>query len=91
MVLAINSQVPAKTLKEFIDYAKANPGKLNYGSPGSGSVGHLVAALFVARAGIDIMHVPYKGGGPAMADLIGQIGHFCDAFNKGKRKKLRKI
>ena len=71
MVLAINSQVPAKTLKEFIDYAKANPGKLNYGSPGSGSVGHLVAALFVARAGIDIVHVPYKGGGPAMADLLG--------------------
>ncbi len=96
MVLAINSQVPAKTLKEFIDYAKANPGKLNYGSPGSGSVGHLVAALFVARAGIDIMHVPYKGGGPAMTDLLGgQIpmlfGNSGEVMSNAKNDRIRII
>jgi tripartite-type tricarboxylate transporter receptor subunit TctC len=96
MVLAINSQVPARTLKEFIDYAKANPGKLDYGSPGTGSVGHLVAALFVARAGINIVHVPYKGGGPAMADLLGgQIpmlfGNSGEVMSNAKNERIRLI
>ena len=63
MILAINSNLPPKTLKEFIGYAKANPGKISYGSAGTGSVAHLVGALFAARAGLDIVHIPYKGGG----------------------------
>ena len=70
-VLAINKDVPAKNLREFVDYAKKNPGKLNYASGGSGSVSHLSAALFVKRAGLDMTHISYKGGGPAVADLLG--------------------
>lgn len=96
MVLAISSQVPAKTLKEFIEHARAVPGKLNYGSPGEGSVGHLVAALFVARAGLSVVHVPYKGGGPAMADLLGgQIpmlfGNSGEVMANAKSDRIRII
>jgi tripartite-type tricarboxylate transporter receptor subunit TctC len=70
-VMAIHKSVPANNVKEFVAYAKANPGKLNYASGGSGSVSHLSAALFVKRAGLDMTHVSYKGGGPAVADLLG--------------------
>ena len=96
MVLAISAQLPPRTLKEFIDYAKARPGKLNYGSPGPGSVGHLVAALFVARAGIDVVHVPYKGGGPAMADFLGGqlemlFGNSGEVMSNAKSERIRII
>jgi tripartite-type tricarboxylate transporter receptor subunit TctC len=70
-VMAISKSVPATNLREFMAYAKANPGKLNYASGGSGSVSHLSAALFVKRANIDMTHISYKGGGPAVADLLG--------------------
>ncbi len=73
MILAINAGLPAKSLKEFIDLLKANPGKYTYASAGIGSVAHLVAALFLKRAGLQALHVPYRGGGPAVTDLIG--GH----------------
>ncbi len=73
-VIVINSDVPAKNLKEFVDYLKANPGKLNYGSGGTGSLTHLVAALLLQRAGVEMVHVPYKGNAPALADTIsGQV------------------
>ena len=72
--LVINPSVPAKNMKELIAYAKANPGKLNYGSSGQGGISHLSGALFGSIAGIDINHVAYKGGTPAMIDVIsGQI------------------
>ena len=71
MVLAINAKLPAHDLREFIAYAKGRPGQLSYGSAGSGSVTHLVSALFIARAGIEAVHVPYKGGSPALNDLLG--------------------
>jgi len=71
LILAVNANVPAKTLPEFIEFAKANPGKLNFGSSGEASVSHLAGALFAARAGATMVHVPYKGGGQAVADLIG--------------------
>jgi tripartite-type tricarboxylate transporter receptor subunit TctC len=66
--------VPAKTLQELITYAKANPGKLNYGSPGNGTMPHLAGALFARVVGIEIVHVPYRGAGPAAVDLgAGQV------------------
>ncbi len=70
-VMAIHKSVPAKNVREFIDYAKKNPARLNYASGGSGSVSHLSAALFVKRAKLDMTHISYKGGGPAVADLLG--------------------
>jgi tripartite-type tricarboxylate transporter receptor subunit TctC len=66
----VHPSVPAKTLKELVDYARANPGKLNYATPGSGSVPHVGMELFKQQTGIDILHVPYKGAGPAMQDVI---------------------
>jgi tripartite-type tricarboxylate transporter receptor subunit TctC len=70
-VLVVNSRVPAKTIAEFIALAKQKPGQLTYGSSGVGSAGHLAGELFKERAGIDVIHVPYKGGGPAMTDILG--------------------
>jgi tripartite-type tricarboxylate transporter receptor subunit TctC len=70
-VLAVNPSLPAKTLKEFIALAKKQPGKLTYGSPGNGTQGQLVAELFKREAGIDLLHVPYKGASAAVADLLG--------------------
>ena len=70
-VFAINPQVPAKTLKEFVQLAKDKPGTLSYGSPGPGTQGQLVAELFKREAGIDVLHVPYKGAAAAVTDLMG--------------------
>ncbi|MBG9386392.1 Bug family tripartite tricarboxylate transporter substrate binding protein [Caenimonas aquaedulcis] len=70
-MLAVHNSVPAKTLPEFIAYAKANPGKLNYGSSGTGNSNHLAGELFNLRTGTKIVHVPYKGGAPALQDLVG--------------------
>lgn len=69
-LLAVHSSVPAKTLPEFIAYAKANPGKLNFASSGVGNLNHLAAELFNLRAGTKIVHVPYKGGAPAVQDFL---------------------
>ncbi len=66
--------MPAKTVSEFIAYAKANPRKLNMGSAGTGTSPHVAGELFKMMAGIDMVHVPYRGGGPAVTDLIaGQV------------------
>ena len=70
-VMAISSSVPAKNLREFVAYAKKNDGKLNFASGGSGSVSHLSPVLFLKRANINMTHISYKGGGPAVADLLG--------------------
>jgi tripartite-type tricarboxylate transporter receptor subunit TctC len=70
-VLVVHAGVPAKTLAEFVALAKKKPGQLTYGSSGVGGAGHLAGELFKERAGIDVLHVPYKGGGPAMTDLLG--------------------
>jgi tripartite-type tricarboxylate transporter receptor subunit TctC len=69
--LVVNPSVPAKSLKEFIAYAKANPGKLSYGSAGVGSASHLAAELLKSKAGIEMVHVPNKGMNPALIDLMG--------------------
>ena len=77
-VLLVHPSVPAKTVSEFIDYAKKSPTPLTYGSPGAGTANHLAAELFAHAAGIKLTHVPYKGSGPAMNDLIG--GHIPMSF-----------
>ena len=69
--LVVNPSVPAQSLKEFIAYAKANPGKLSYGSAGVGSASHLAAELLKSKAGIEMVHVPNKGMNPALIDLMG--------------------
>ncbi len=70
-VLATHPSVPARSVKDFIAYAKANPGKLTYGTAGIGSANHLTMELFKITTATDIVHVAYKGGGPAMQDLLG--------------------
>lgn len=70
-VLVVHPSVPARTVAELVAYAKANPGRLSYGSAGSGSLPHLSTELFKAQTGIDMVHVPYKGGGPMVTDLLG--------------------
>ena len=64
-ILVVHPSVPAKSMQELIAYAKANPGKLNYASQGIGASGHIAGELFKLHAGIDIVHVPYKGAAPA--------------------------
>jgi tripartite-type tricarboxylate transporter receptor subunit TctC len=70
-ILVVNPSVPITSIKELIAYAKANPGKLNYASVGIGSPAHIAGELFKLKTGVDMVHVPYKGGGPAVVDTIG--------------------
>ncbi len=80
--IAVHPSVPAKDLKEFIAYVKANPGKVSYGSAGHGSLNHLTGELFKLRAGLtDLPHVPYRGAGPGLTDLLaGQIPSLVPAM-----------
>jgi tripartite-type tricarboxylate transporter receptor subunit TctC len=71
LVVAVHPSVPASTLPEFIAYAKQNPGKITMASAGTGSTNHLTGELFKAMSGVDLTHVPYRGAGPAVADLLG--------------------
>jgi tripartite-type tricarboxylate transporter receptor subunit TctC len=76
-VIAVHPSVPVNNLKELIAYAKANPGKLNYASQGNGSVAHIGTEIFKQNTGIDMVHVPYKGSGPAIQDVLaGQVQVF---------------
>jgi tripartite-type tricarboxylate transporter receptor subunit TctC len=70
-VLLVNPSVPANTVPEFIAYAKANPRKLSMASPGTGTANHLSGELFKMMAGVDMVHVPYRSGGPALTDVLG--------------------
>ena len=76
--LVVHPSFPAKTVGELIAYAKANPGKVNFGSAGAGTASHITGEYFAASAGIKLVHVPYKGTGPALTDLLG--GHIPMAF-----------
>jgi tripartite-type tricarboxylate transporter receptor subunit TctC len=69
-ILVVNPSVPAKTVQELVAYAKANPGKVNFSSGGIGVLPHLIGEMFKAQAGVDIVHVPYKGGAPSITDLV---------------------
>jgi tripartite-type tricarboxylate transporter receptor subunit TctC len=96
--IAVNPSVPAQNLTELVQYAKANPGKLSYGSTGAGTFSHLAGELFKSLTGLnDVVHVPYKGGAPAISDLIsGQIpmalsavtGQMLDLHRSGKVRIL---
>lgn len=95
-ILVVNPAVPAKDAKELIAYAKANPGKLSYASSGNGASSHLAGVLFNATTGTDLQHIPYKGTGPALNDLLGgQVGmSFTDvltALPYVKAGKLRAL
>jgi tripartite-type tricarboxylate transporter receptor subunit TctC len=76
--LVVNPSFPAKTLAELIAYAKANPGKVNFGSAGAGTASHITGEYFARSAGITLVHIPYKGTGPVLTDLLG--GHIPMAF-----------
>jgi tripartite-type tricarboxylate transporter receptor subunit TctC len=78
-VLEVHPSVPARNTAELVALAKAQPGKLNFASAGNGSSSHLAGELFRTMSGVDIVHVPYKGAGPAMADLLG--GHVQMSFD----------
>ena len=71
LVMVVNNNFPAKDMKELIAYAKANPGKVSFGSSGVGAAAHLTQELFKQVAGLDMIHVPYKGTAPALTDLMG--------------------
>ena len=71
LALLVNNKVPAKTLGEFTAYAKANPGRVNFGSAGNGGISHLVPEMYKNATGADLVHIPYKGSAPAFTDLIG--------------------
>ena len=79
LVVVVNPGVPAKTVKELIALAKSKPGKLNFGSSGTGGSNHLAGELFNAMAGVKMVHIPYKGNAPALVDLVG--GHVDIVFN----------
>ncbi len=95
LALVVNNDLPVRNVKEFVAYAKAHPGKLSYGSAGSGSPTHLAALQFAQAAGIEATHVPYKGTAPADIDLAaGQLQFMTDTINtiasfvKGKRVRM---
>ena len=79
LVMQVNPSFPAKTVAEFISYAKANPGKISYGSGGDGTSIHVASELFKMMTGVEMIHVPYRGGAPAMTDLMG--GQIQVVFN----------
>lgn len=96
LVLLTHPSVPVNDVREFVDYARANPGKLSYGSAGAGNVTHLGALLFLRSVGIQAVHVPYRGSAPAMTDLVGgQVQFMTNTLNdslgfvrEGKLKAL---
>jgi tripartite-type tricarboxylate transporter receptor subunit TctC len=81
LLLVVHPAVPAKTVKELVAYAKANPGKVHFPSPGFGTQPHLVGEMFKSMTGLDIVHVPYRGSAPAITDLLaGQMQIYFDNF-----------
>ena len=93
-VLAVSPSLPVNSVSQLIAHAKANPGKLTYGSAGTGSANHLAGEMFKHVAGIEAIHVPYKGNGPAIVDLIGgqiayMLGSISSLYPHASAKKLR--
>ena len=96
LALIVNNDVPVKTLKEFIDYAKRNPGKINYGSAGNGGISHLVPEMLKQETKTFMVHIPYRGSAPAFMDLMaGQVQFMAEsipqAASYAKQGKLRAL
>jgi tripartite-type tricarboxylate transporter receptor subunit TctC len=96
LALLVNPKVPANSLKEFMDYARARPGQVNYGSAGNGGISHLVPEMFKAATGTFIVHIPYKGSAPAFTDLMaGQVQLMAESVPQAaqyvKAGKLRAL
>ncbi len=96
LVMAVNTAVPVKTVPEFIAYVKSNPGKLSMASPGIGTAGHVAGELFKMMTGLNMVHVPYHGGAPALTDLLGgrvqvEFGPLPDAIGYIRAGKLRAL
>jgi tripartite-type tricarboxylate transporter receptor subunit TctC len=96
LALIANKDVPANSLKEFVAYAKANPGKLNYGSAGNGGISHLVPEMLKSETGIFMVHIPFRGSAPAFADLMADHVQFMaesvpQAANYVKQGKLKAL
>ncbi len=94
--LLVNNNMPARTLKEFIDYSRKNPGKVNYGSAGNGGISHLVPEMFRAATGVFMVHIPYRGSAPAFTDLMGGQVQFMaesipQAANYHRQGKVRAL
>lgn len=83
-MLVVNAAVPARTIDEFVALARSQPGKLNYGTAGAGTAHHLIGEMFKLKAGVDLLHIPYKGSAPAVSDLVGgQIQVMFDTVTSG--------
>jgi len=96
LALLVNPKVPVTTLKEFIDYARARPGQINYGSAGNGGISHLVPEMFKTATGLYLVHIPYRGSAPAFTDLMaGQVQFMAEsipqAANYHKQGKVRAL
>jgi tripartite-type tricarboxylate transporter receptor subunit TctC len=96
LVLLLNPSVPAKTVPELIAYVKANPGRINMASGGNGSINHVAGELFKMMAGVDLVHVPYRGAGPALTDLLGGqvdllFGGMASSVEHARGGKLRAL
>ena len=96
LVLTVNSKLPVANVADFVAYARARPGKVTFGSGGVGTINHLSMTLFGKRAGLDLIHVPYKGGGPAMIDLIGgqieaMFANLSDALGQPEGGQVRML
>src|SRR5207237_10689006 len=93
LVMAVNPSVPVKTVPEFIAYTKKNPGEINMASAGNGTPPHVAGELFKMMAGVNLVHVPYRGGGPALIDLLGgevqvMFGTVASSIEYIRAKKL---
>jgi tripartite-type tricarboxylate transporter receptor subunit TctC len=95
-VLVVNAKLPVNTFEEFVKYLKANPGKVSYASPGNGTIGHMWAEMFKSTTGTFMLHIPYRGAGPAITDLLGgqvqvyfdQVASSLTHIQSGKLKAL---
>jgi tripartite-type tricarboxylate transporter receptor subunit TctC len=96
LALLVNPQVPVKTLKEFMDYTRARPGQVNYGSAGNGGISHLVPEMFKTATGLCMVHIPYRGSAPAFTDLMaGQVQFMAESIPQAaayhKQGKVRAL